>query len=62
MHDRRWAVEVLSWRHNGARRMREWDEENGVFVALDDYYENITFLESAAPGQPVAAPRYAIPR
>lgn len=61
MHNRQWAVEVLSWRHSCARRMREWAEANGVFVALDDYYENVTFLEGAAPGQPVAAPRYAVP-
>lgn len=61
MRDRGWAVEVLSRRHSCARRMREWAEENGAFVALDDYYENVTFLEGAAPGQSVAAPRYAVP-
>ena len=54
-------MEVLSRRHSCARRMREWAEENGVFVALDDYYENVAFLEGAAPGQSVAAPRYAVP-
>ena len=59
MHGKGWKVEVLSWRHSCARRMREWAEENGRFIALDDYYDNVTFLESPAPGQPVAAPRYA---
>jgi len=61
MHNRGWRIEVLSWRHSCNRRMREWAEENGVFVALDDYYENITFLEQAAPGQPVASPREPAP-
>ena len=60
MHDRGWRVEVLSWRHSCARRMREWAEKNGRFIALDDYYENVTFLESAPPGQPVSPPRYAV--
>lgn len=59
MHGKGWTVEVLSWRHSCARRMREWAEENGRFIALDDYYDNVTFLEAPAPGQPADAPRYA---
>lgn len=61
LRNRGWRVEVLSWRHSCNRRMREWAEENGIFVALDDFYENITFLEPPAPGQPIADPRYAVP-
>ncbi len=61
MRSRGWRVEVLSWRHSCNRRMREWAEENGAFIALDDFYENVTFLEPPAPGQPIAAPRYATP-
>ena len=61
MRRRGWDVEVLSWRHGCNRRMREWAEENGKFIALDDFYESITFLESAAPGQPLAPPRHAVP-
>jgi hypothetical protein len=41
--------------------MREWAEENGTFIALDDFYDSVTFLEPPAPGQPVANPRYATP-
>ncbi len=59
MHKRGWRVEVLSWRHSCKKRMREWAEQNGLFVALDDFYDNITFLETPAPGRPVAEPRYA---
>ena len=61
MHRRGWRVEVLSWRHSCNRRMREWAERNGIFVALDDFYDSITFLEPPAPGRPVADPRDATP-
>ena len=58
---RGWRVEVLSWRHGCNRRMREWAERNGRFIALDDDYENVTFLEPSPPGQPMAPPREAAP-
>ena len=61
MRSRGWRVEVLSWRHSCNRRMREWAEEEGLFIALDDFYDGITFLESPAPGQPIANPRYETP-
>ena len=41
--------------------MREWAEEEGAFIAFDDFYDSITFLEPPAPGQPIADPRYAVP-
>lgn len=61
MRRRRWRIEVLSWRHSCNRRMRDWAEENGDFIALDDFYNSVTFLEPPAPGQPVANPRFAEP-
>ena len=61
MHRRGWRIEVLSWRHSCNRRMREWAEQNGKFVALDDFYDSVTFLEPPTPGQPAADPRYAVP-
>ena len=39
MHRKGWRIEVLSWRHSCNRRMREWAEENGKFIALDDFYD-----------------------
>lgn len=59
MHRKGWRIEVLSWRRSCARRMREWAESNGRFIALDDHYEEITFLEPPLPGQPIAPPREA---
>lgn len=61
MRVRGWRIEVLSWRHNCNRRMREWAEEYGTFIALDDFYDSVTFLEPPAPSQPIADPRYATP-
>ena len=61
MRNKGWRIEVLSWRHSCNRRMREWAEENGTFIALDDFYDSVTFLEPPAPGQPIADPRYATP-
>ena len=59
MHDRNWRVEILSWAHSTNRRMREWAEENGIFVPLDDFYEAITFMEPSRPGSEFAAARDA---
>ena len=61
MHSRAWSVEVISWRHSCNTRMRRWAERNGRFVALDDFYESVTFLEPPAPGQPIDGPRYPVP-
>ena len=61
MRNRGWRIEVLSWRHSCNRRMREWAEQNGTFIALDDFYESVTFLEPPSPGQPIADPRHEAP-
>ena len=59
MHRRGWRVEVLSWIHSCKQGMREWAEENGVFVPLDDHYSAITFREPSRPGHELAPPRAA---
>lgn len=57
LHGRGWMVEILSWRHACNKRMREWAESEGVFVALDDYYEAVTFMAPSAPGHELAVAR-----
>ena len=57
MHKRGWRVEILSWKHSCNQRMRRWAQKNGVFVALDDFYEAITFMEPSRPGAELAVPR-----
>ena len=61
MRSHGWRIEVLSWRHSCARRMREWATENGIFIALDDFYESVTFLESPPAGYPLADARVVTP-
>ena len=61
LHARGWRVEILSWAHSCNQRMREWAQSNGVFVALDDFYEAITFLEPSRPGHEFAPARDPLP-
>ncbi len=61
MHGRKWQVEILSWRHACNKRMREWAEMHGKFIALDDFYDSITFLNPSREGFELALPRNAKP-
>ncbi len=61
LHKHGWQVEILSWAHACNRRMREWAEENGTFIALDDFYNSITFLEPSRPGHELAPARDSVP-
>lgn len=45
MHRAGWGVEVLSWSHSCNPYMRTWVEEHGAFIALDDHYDAISFIE-----------------
>lgn len=45
MRDRGWGIEVLSWERSCKRNLKEWADNEGVFVSLDAYYESVTFLE-----------------
>ena len=61
MHKRDWRVEILSWRHACNNRMRRWAEANGKFVALDDFYDSITFTNPSGEGYEFARARDAAP-
>ena len=61
MHSRGWRIEILSWAHSCNQRMRRWAEQNGIFVALDDFYEAITFMEQSRPGFEFAESRDRAP-
>jgi hypothetical protein len=45
MHRKGWGVEVLAWERTCNPRLKEWAEKIGLFIALEDYYEAITFTE-----------------
>jgi hypothetical protein len=40
-----WGIEVISWDAICKREFKEWAKKVGVYIALDDYYESVTFLE-----------------
>ena len=40
-----WGIELLSWNHTCHERMKNWVQENGEFISLDDYYESVTYLK-----------------
>ena len=59
MKRRNWRIEILSWEHSCNRRMKQWAQQNGVFVPLDDFYDSITFTIPSGEGYQFAAPRYS---
>ena len=61
MHAKGWRIEILSWEHATNARMKKWAEDNGIFIALDDYYDSITFREPSRPGHKLAPARDASP-
>ena len=61
MHKVGWRVEILSWAHSTNQRMRQWAEDNGVFVALDNFYESVTYMEPSSPGFELAMGRDRAP-
>ena len=54
-----WQIELLCWARACSPRVRQWVDEHGVFVALDDYFAAITYMEPSRPGFEFAPPRYA---
>lgn len=64
MYDEGWGIEVISWRHSCKRTLREWAIKVGVFIALEDYYDQVTFLEGHRGAKPLnlAARPFATPR
>ena len=61
MQKRGWRLEILSWGHSCNQRMRRWAEDNGVFVALDDFYDAVTYVEPSRPGFELSHGRGSVP-
>lgn len=65
MYKRGWGVELIAWDRFCNRYLREWIEEYGVYIRLEDYYKNVTFREGgervvqpfSLDRRPRAAPR-----
>ena len=45
MHRKGWNIEVLAWEKTCNPRLKEWTEKIGIFVPLENFYDNITFLD-----------------
>jgi len=45
MHKKGWNIEVLAWEGTCNPRLKEWAERIGIFIALEDFYEEVTFLD-----------------
>ncbi len=46
MYHHGWGVEVLSWEDACHHELRQFAEENGVFISLDEYYPEVTYLKN----------------
>ena len=57
MRKRCWRIESTVPAHSCNQWMRRWTEQHGPFVALDEFYDAITFMESSRPGMTVAPER-----
>ena len=53
MHKKGWGIEVISWDVSCKRVLKEWAQNNGIFVRLEDYYDSVTFLEGTRPAAPL---------
>lgn len=45
MSKKGWGIEVLAWERTCNPRLKIWADSVGAFVPLEDFYENITYLE-----------------
>jgi hypothetical protein len=41
-----WGLEVYSWAHSCHGKLRQFAEQKGKFVPLDNYYEQISFIRN----------------
>ena len=48
-----WGIEVLSWDSACHDKLKKWARRVGEYVALEDYYENITFIEGGRKVKPL---------
>jgi hypothetical protein len=48
-----WRLELLSWRCSVNRYLRAFAEEHGVFIALDDWFDQLTFQPGWRHSEPL---------
>ena len=45
-----WQIELYAWESSCNNRLKQYAKENGIFTRLEDYYENITFIQQDRKG------------
>lgn len=45
LHKLGWKIEIAAWTPNCKRAMREWAQTDGIYIPLERFYSEITFLE-----------------
>ncbi|MFG5411440.1 hypothetical protein ABXN37_29105 [Piscinibacter sakaiensis] len=53
MYEAGWGVKVTSWRTHCKRGLKDWATQYGVFIATDEYYHQVTFLEGGRFSNPL---------
>lgn len=53
IHKLGWDVEIYAWETTCNRHLKEFAEENGVFVPLERYYYSVTFLKNERQVRPL---------
>jgi hypothetical protein len=53
MHKKGWGIEVVSWEHVCAGALRNWAEQAGRFIKLDDWIESIVFEQGVTTAKPL---------
>lgn len=53
MYKKGWGIEVLSWPHSCGKKLHDWANEVGVFVSLEDWYEQVNFTKELRNAKPI---------
>lgn len=54
LHKAGWRIEVLAWDAACRKALKTWAQSVGVYVSLDDYYDNTTLLEGGRRATPIS--------
>lgn len=54
LHSRGWGIEVISWDKACRKTLKQWAENVGVYIKLEDYYDSVTFVEGGRRVKPLS--------
>jgi len=53
MADKGWGIEVIAWEASCKHSLKSWAQETGVFIPLEHYYYQITFVQGGRTAERV---------